>query len=235
MKRGSNQVDEMGMDRRVSAGAICWLLTAEVFLTQFAAQAAAIDYHFLDEDISVLGATSCGLVKDPITGLPQQVCSPLHLILNGGFVVMGLLILSGLILTRSVWQRGRTGYAGFLLLATASIGTMLAGLFPFDRNLAMHVLGSLLFFFLAPLAMVLLGVSILKRAPGLTVFSWLIGAVTLAAFCAYPHYAAIGLPRGVMERIAAYPSSLWFIIAGIYILTGRLGTAPANSSMVQRL
>lgn len=208
--------------RRMAAGAVCWLLTAQFLLVQWAAGAVAPGYRPLDHDISLLGVTTCAPFADPMSGAPLRLCSPWHAAMNVSFVALGLLILAGAALTTPLW-RGRAGRLGAGLLVLASLGTMASGVWPVNVNAALHGLGALVYFFFASLGIVLVGLSRRCDAPMFAAASWAAGVGGLAAFFAYPHYAALSLPRGLVERVAGYPSSLWFVGAAILILRGVIG------------
>lgn len=204
----------------VTVGAIAWLLNIEVFITQFIAQSAASGYNALTDDISLLGVTQCGPLTDPMTQATITACSPLHSVFNAGLVFMGLSVLIGAGLTRKNWP-GKTGAVGTWLLAIAALGTIASGLAPMDQNVSMHVLGAMIYFPLSAIAIILIGVSVRKSRPLFALFSWLFGTLAFVAFLAYGNYQATGLPRGLLERIAAYPSTLWVIVAGALLLLRR--------------
>ena len=206
--------------RAITIGAIAWVLNIEVFITQFIAQSAAPGYDYVNDDISLLGVTRCGPLTDPMTQQVITGCSPLHTVLNAGFVVMGLSVLIGALLTRRNWP-GKTGAVGTWLLAVAALGTIASGLAPLNENLPIHILGAMVYFPLSAIAICLIGLSVRKDQAGFALFSYACGAIAFLAFFAYGSYQAIGLPRGILERIAAYPSTVWFIVAGVLLLMRR--------------
>ncbi|HEX5263369.1 MAG TPA: DUF998 domain-containing protein [Phenylobacterium sp.] len=209
------------MPPRIAAGAVCWLLTAEFFLVQLAAGAAATGYRPLDDDISLLGVTSCAAFADPLSAGLLHLCSPLHGVMNAGFFALGLLTLAGVGLTLPLW-RGVAGRLGAGAVAVASLGTVASGAWPVNVNAALHGVGALIYFFFAGIGIALLGVSQHRRAPLLAAASWGVGVGGLVAFFAYPHYAALFMPRGLLERVAGYPSTLWFVGTAVLILGGVL-------------
>src|SRR5262249_38503940 len=162
-------------------------------------------YSALDNDISGLGVTSCAPYLDPMTNVFVRMCSPLHLVMNAGFVVMGVLILLGLYLTSRIWRDRRSGRVGYWLLGIGGLGTIASGTFPVNENVAGHILAALLFFFVGSSGIILLGTAIRQRTPKLALATWIVGALTPIAFVLYPHHAALGLPRGLAERVAGYP------------------------------
>ena len=208
----SNKFDRY--DRRVSIGGLCWAFTCEAFVTQYIAQASAQGYNFVREDISLLGVTVCGPLLDPMTHDTVTACSPYHVFLNAGFIVMGLAIAVGALLTRSCWPTWK-GVTGLVLVTIAALGAVISGLSPMNVSLERHLFGALLFFPLSSLGIVFLGLSIFSKKPVLAYFSLICGLVGFFGFFLYGNFQVAGIPRGILERIAAYPSTIWFTIVGL--------------------
>jgi hypothetical protein len=213
-----NTAPETGPDRRLWLGGLCWVLTLLFFPAQWIAQAGASHYSQLDDDISKLGVTSCTPYPDPISHHLNQICSSLHSVMNGGFVIVGALTISGLVLSFPIW-RTRSGVAGVCALGIGCLGTILAGFSPSNVNIGLHGLGALLYFTLgAVLGVFLLGVSLRKRSLTLAAFGWVAAACSLVGFFAYPQYAELGIPRGLLERFAGYPSTIWIVVVGALLM-----------------
>jgi hypothetical membrane protein len=116
------------------------------------------------------------------------------------------------------------------LFVIAGVGVLEVGLVPEDVNFRLHILGAVANFLGGNLAMVLLGLVMIRRsvceALPLRFRSWTtfaLGSVgllaTLAlAFRGTPSWVALGWNAGTVERLAAYPLPLWLTCAGVLIL-----------------
>ncbi len=84
------------MNKR-TVGAFCWLSSAQFFIAQaWVALAWTTPFSLLQNFISDLGSTACGLSN---SGTHLYVCSPRHALMNLSFVVLGLTIFVGGVLT----------------------------------------------------------------------------------------------------------------------------------------
>ncbi len=101
---------------QIVCGAACWVLTLTFFVGQAVTQfTLRTPYSLTTNEISDLGSTRCG----PLTVLTYHadVCSPLHGVMNGTFIAVGLLTLLGIIDTRRAWPRRRLTSGGLVFLA----------------------------------------------------------------------------------------------------------------------
>lgn len=160
--------------------------------------------------------------------------------MNASFILLGLMILSGVALGRSAFPPGWFSGAGLVLLSLAGAGIILVGLFPENENIALHRVGAAGHFVLGNLALAVLGIALamgnelgagLTQASGrtgLAIFSTVSGVVGLVATALFitDHYLGLGI--GGMERVAAYPLPLWLIVAGISFLRHVPATHSAN-------
>ena len=174
--------------------------------------------------ISDLGALQC----QPL------VCSSLHWVMNGSFVLQGLLIVSGAVLTRAVFSEGRAYALIFALFVVAGLGVLLVGLVPEDSNFHLHILGAIANFVGGNVAMILLGRKMIRASmcdPVTSrVKSWItfgLGSIGLLAtlalgFRGSASWAALGWQAGLVERIAAYPLPLWLTWMGLLLLRGEM-------------
>lgn len=96
---------------------------------------------------------------------------------------------------------------------------MLVGIYTADINENMHVLGALIIFVVGNAA---LGFASGMPAMSTTgqVSSIMLGLAGSAA--AFPHFGGtyLGLGMGGMERVTAYPVSLWTVIIALLLLAG---------------
>lgn len=201
--------------RPVVLGAGCWALSVAFFVDQAIAQAATTGpYSLATNYISDLGRTVCGPTA---AGSYVGVCSPLHGLMNGTFIVVGLLHTVGAIATRRAWPRRPPAIAGLALLAIAGTGLTVAGLAPENVDLGLHALGALYGIVCLNVAMVLLGVVLVGAARGLGVLVLTAGSAGLAGFALFISPAS-GVPAGIAERIALYPADVAIVVLGVVLL-----------------
>lgn len=199
------------MTNQIRLGAIFWLLTAQLFLAQFIAQAAWPAYSMVHEDISNLGLVCGG----------DQTCSPLNLVFNASMVLNGILVVLGLWFTRKLWPAGPLTTAALWLLAVGGgDGSMLVGLFPLNVFLPLHIAGAILALFVAGIGMLAMAAVLWQDHRQFALYTLATGVVTLIAFGLYALEIYLGLGRGIMERVAAWPHTVWYIVAGALILGG---------------
>jgi hypothetical membrane protein len=208
------------MTGQIRLGAVFWLLTVEFFVAQFLAQAAWPVYDLVNEDISNLGLVCI----DAAT-----TCSPLNLVFNGGMVLNGVLTVLGVWFTRKLWPAGPLTTAGLWLLAVGGgDGSMLVGLFPVNVFLPLHMVGAILALFVAGFGMLAMGTALWQERRAFAAYTLATGMITLAAFVLYAPEIYLGVGRGVMERIAAWPHTVWYIVTGALILRGYF-SAPTDA------
>ncbi len=162
------------MTGRQRLAGLAFIAPPVVFLVaQLVAQArwtATGGYSWSANDISDLGNVTCG------TWDGRAVCSPGHAVMNVGSVATTGLLLVALTASRQWWwSAARAG--AWCCQPIGSIGFALAGLFPADRALAMHLAGT--------------GVAA--------------GTVSLAALLCLVVKPDLGLGPGGMERVVVYP------------------------------
>ena len=209
------------MTKQIRLGAIFWLLTVEFFLAQFLAQAAWPGYAMAVEDISLLGVTSCGTFVNPAPGGIMPVCSPLSLVFNLGMALNGMLVVLGVWFTRDFWPPTRLRTIGLWLLALGGDGTMLAGAFPLDTVPVLHTVGAALALGLSCFGFIALARLIWDRHRVFALYSLATGVLALLGFALYVGEIYLG-GRGTVERLAAWPQTLWYMVTGTLILRGRL-------------
>jgi hypothetical membrane protein len=203
-------------------GAGLWLFCFQFFVgEQIARLGWAGHYSMARNYISDLGAVRCGGAVS---------CSSLHWVMNGSFVLQGFLIVFGAVLVRGFFPARLVYRIALALLVIAGIGVLEVGMVPEDINFRLHLLGAAANFLGGNLAMILLGLVMIRRSVcdklPLRLRSWItfaLGSVgllaTLAlAFRGTPSWAALGWNGGTVERLAAYPLPLWLTWTGWRIL-----------------
>lgn len=206
----------------MKVGAISLIATAEYFVAQVIAQLGWPGYSIANLDVSALGVTVCGPFTDPTTHVTIQACSPLHLVMNAGFVLLGLLTIIGIYLTRSYWPKRKLSTVGLSFIALGGFGEVLSGLFPGNVNVPLHATGALLHWIIGGIGILLIGFAVRKIHGRLATFSFACAALSLIGFFLYGSQVYFGLGRGGMERLTAYPLTLWLIVVGVTILMAQM-------------
>ena len=203
----------------IRTGAIAWILAVQFFVTQIVVATAWTRPFSLRSDyISDLGNTACGAYP---AGSAHLVCSPWHLAMNASFMMLGVTMVLGAWLTRDAFPPGWVRSLARGLFVLAGLGVFVVGVYPENTDNARHVFGAGLNFVAGNIAMIVYGLALAQR-PGeqraLTAFSVIAGTVGFVATLLFVsgHYLGIGL--GGMERVAAYPMTVWQIVAGVTLL-----------------
>jgi hypothetical membrane protein len=192
-------------------GPVLWLLSIQYFVTQLVVAAAwTTSFSLRRNAISDLGNTACGQYAD------RLVCSPLHNWMNASFIVLGVTIVLGSFLIPDEFRSKVSSRIGFYCMGLAGLGTILVGVFPENTVSALHFIGAVLPFFLGNLALVFFSYS-LPLPPLFCYYTRFSGILALIAFGLFmlDHY--LGLGFGGMERLTAYPQTIWLIAFGWYI------------------
>lgn len=189
------------------------------FLGQFVAQATATQpYSMKRQAISDLGITHCGPYKEYATHEVIEVCTPWHLVMDGTFILYGVLIMLAVGLAlRFIWPQGRFRKSGLVLLFFGGIEAIVAGFSPLDLAPILHSISGGLAIAALDLALVLLGIAAKKERKWLgrmTMFIGLIGIFGLL-MDGQPPYALLGY--GGWERVAGYAAAIWAIGGGVYL------------------
>jgi len=200
-------------------GGLVYLLALEYFFAEQVAAAAwgTPSYSWASNYISDLGITSCS----------ATVCSPRHVVMNLGFVTLGVVVGLGSWLLRNQLFSGRTGRLALCLMSLSGVGDVLVGLFPgsvegvASGSQMMHTLGAGLAITCGNAGILLSGVSLWPRDRFLAGYSTVSGVVGLAALAFFvgdaPLVAEIGV--GAIERIAADPIVIWMVVLGAWSLS----------------
>ncbi|SDC02486.1 DUF998 domain-containing protein [Streptomyces prasinopilosus] len=193
-------------------------------------------YSWARNNISDLGNVHCGLRTWPES---RYICSPGHGLMNGSFIVLGVLLVVGLVLTGRtggdggarggvLWRGGRVAALSRTLLAGGGAGFVLIGLAPTDVHTGLHVVGAALLMGAGNAGLVLAGSGLADRVPRpLRRAAGLLGTAALLAFGLFLSGHYLGLGMGGMERVAAYPLLCWVAALGLWGVALRAGRARA--------
>ncbi|HUD10203.1 MAG TPA: DUF998 domain-containing protein [Candidatus Saccharimonadales bacterium] len=198
-------------DRYPLIGPTMWILSVQYFIIQIiVARAWASPYSILNNTISDLGNTSCGIYAG------RDVCSPLHIMMNVSFMILGLFMIGGSLLIYQEFKESKLALVGFTFMLLAGVGTLLVGVFPENTISTLHLTGAFLPFFIGNVGIVILGMA-LKLPTSLRVYTLATGIISLIALGFFVTHSYLGIGIGGMERITAYPQTLWLIVFGVYI------------------
>jgi len=132
------------------------------------------------------------------------------LIFNSSVFLLGVLVVADAYFV----QRAFNSKLFSILLIITGIGAMGVGLFTEDAGV-MHVIFSLITFIFAGVS-AMLSYRLLK--PPLSYFSIILGALSLLALILFASGNYLGLGKGGMERMIAYPTLLWAIGLGSHVI-----------------
>jgi hypothetical membrane protein len=168
-------------------------------------------YSISRDTISDLGNTACGAWNG------RYVCSPLHDLMNGSFIVLGITVILGSVLTARHFAKGRVAAAGFTAMAASGLGIVMVGLFPENSVPVLHGLGTAIPFILGNAALAALALSLEMPVP-LRAYSLLSGIIALLGLAAYATSHYLGLGEGGIERVVAYPQTACLAVIGCYLV-----------------
>jgi hypothetical membrane protein len=204
-------------------GPTIWFLSALYFIVQIVVASVWLpSYSWFSNSISDLGNTSCG----------PKLCSPRHAWMNAEFVVLGAVMAAGALLIYQEFTERDPGERlaariGFSCLAAAGAGAALVGQFPENTVGFMHVTGAGLAIGVGTLGIFVLGL-VLALPNSLRWAMRVVAPLALLALILFATHMYLGLGAGTMERIAAYPETIWLIVFGTYIAHTHRAMAPAR-------
>ena len=219
--------------------AATFILGPALYLAAEAITAAAWktpSYSYADNWISDLGSATAGVFQD------RELNSPLHVVMNTGFIVQGILFgIAAMLLSRIINGRSRfTAVTGIVTM----IGYILVGTFhgslqaQQNGTLPLHFTGATLAIVGGNVLALVLGLHWRKtpetRLIGLT--SIIVGVFGLISVVVLFLTFDSGLPSGAIERGSVYTIVIWQLAVAAALLRGRVGSrAPhlaANSASI---
>jgi hypothetical membrane protein len=147
---------------------------------------------------------------------------PSSLVFNSSIFLLGALALSAAYFI----QRAFNFKLFSILAAITGIGAMGVGLFPEDVEV-LHVVFSFITFLFAGLSAI---TSYKLQKPPFSYFSVILGVTTLLALVLFASETFLGLGKGGMERMIAYPALLWTIGFGGHLIGYSNDTSTAKKS-----
>jgi len=141
---------------------------------------------------------------------------PSALIFNSSVFLLGVLAVSGVYFI----QKAFSFRLFSILAAIAGIGAMGVGLFPEDAGL-IHAVFSLIAFLFAGISAI---ASYRLEKPPISYVSIMLGAMSLVALVLFASGIHLGLGKGGMERMIAYPALLWMVGFGGHLMSDNRNT-----------
>jgi hypothetical membrane protein len=148
--------------------------------------------------------------------------------MNASFIVLGIAMTAGSILICRKFAESRAATVGFAAMAVAGIGVIIVGIFPENSIPAFHGLGAAIPFTLGNAALIIIAAAPMMPV-ALRLYSFLSGALALLALVSYSSRHYLGLGEGGIERVVAYPQTVWLIVIGIFLLI-RISVRPGERS-----
>ncbi len=199
-------------------GPLCYAVGVQYFLVQLVvALRWSPAYSISRNTISDLGNTACGAWHG------RYVCSPLHDLMNWSFIVLGVTMMVGSVFIFRDFAKGRAAATGLTAMAISGLGVVMVGLFPENSVPALHGLRAAIPFVLGNGALLVLAFALEMPMP-MRVYAFLSGTVAILGLAAYASGHYLGLGEGGMERVVAYPQTIFLVVIGCY-LTATLGAA----------
>jgi hypothetical membrane protein len=203
------------IDKYPLVGPMFWLISIQYFIVMsLVAWAWPTHYSALDNTISDLGNTACGIYSG------RYVCSPQHVWMNASFIALGITMIFGSALIYHEFRKNVGSLVGFSFMGLAGFGLILVGIFAENTISSLHIIGAALPFVIGNLALIILGIT-LDLPKWLKLFSVIAGIVSLAAFILFVSHNYLDLGIGGMERLAAHPQTIWLIVFGLYMSRNR--------------
>ena len=217
------------------AGGFLWLSSAQFFLVQALAQNAwkgSAPYSLRRSWISDLGATTCGSYSG---GGGIVVCSPRHAVLNAGLVVLGGQVIAGAVLLRPMLPRNGYARAALALLTVSGVALPFVAGFPEDTGKPWHAVAASVHLAAAGLGTMAAGLAMRRSgrplASGVTLA---LGGVSVVGTLLTGAGMGAGVGRGAIERLAAWPFTVWTTVAGAGALIAIYRTRRAPRGNVDR-
>ena len=213
-----------------------WLAAALFYVGSELAAASVFSppYSYAHNYVSDLGVAVCGTIYEG-----GAICSPLHGLMNGDFIVQGLLFPGAAVAL--VWSIPTAARLAFVVAATLNgVGNALLGSFPenmpgqFSSTMSCHVLGALLAIVFGN-ATALISVSV-ARSLGLprlhrhaSVVLPFTAAVSLAMLVGARRSGTMNvLPDAVWERASVYTITGWEALTAICLLVRTRHRSPRS-------
>ena len=140
--------------------------------------------------------------------------------MNASFILLGITMSLGALLYIIEGGRSTRDKIGFTGLLLSGTGTILVGIFPENSISILHIVGAGIPFLIGNLSLVILSCS-LRVGRYFKIYTFTLGLIALVALSLFLTKQYLGIGIGGMERLVAYPQTIWLISYGIYNLIKR--------------
>jgi hypothetical membrane protein len=107
---------------------------------------------------------------------------------------------------------------GFFCLALGGAGAVVVALFPEDSVTVAHIIGAFFAIGVGTLGVLVLGFGIVRSLDKPLIWGMrVVPPLAMAVGFLFAFHVHLGVGDGAMERIAAYPETIWLIVFGLYI------------------
>lgn len=196
-------------------GFICWISLSVYFIIDYIViQATTVPYNFLEQPTSDLGVTTCGTDTYVLSAL--EICSPYHLLMNWTFTFTGIVIFVGAFFLHPFWPDNRKASMATIFLLIFGLSYTMAGIFPADVNFIWHTLSSIPGMILQIPALILIGLSIRREMPMLSLWTFISALITTSTLILMSLEPFIEL-FGLLQRILYGSVYLWMVITAIVL------------------
>jgi len=192
----------MKYDDRKVAGALLFVGSVQFLLFLIIAESLYLGYSVSENYISDLGVGTTSLV------------------FNSSVFLLGVTVVAG----AYFFQRSFDSKLLSILFAITGFGAMGVGLFPENFGI-LHAVASLITFLFGGLSAIM---SYKLQRPPLSYFSVLLGALSLVALALFGSRTYLGIGKGGMERMIAYPTLLWAVGFSSYLMNYSRKTSTAT-------
>lgn len=187
------------------------------FVTQLIVGAAWVNppYSWSRDNISDLGNVYCQMWAEDGKAA-TYVCSPLHNLMNVGFILEGLCVIAGVLLIRGLWRRTWVSRLAQAFLIFAGLGVVVAGLAPADVHQNIHVvLGAVPIALFGNSGLLLTGFAVNPAVIGRWRWSGpILGLIGYIAAYLFFSGVFLAIGSGGMERLWGYNFLIWTFIIG---------------------
>ncbi|MFE9255010.1 hypothetical protein [Streptomyces sp. NPDC006879] len=198
--------------RRQATGGLLWVSLLQIFIVDVVVFIHATTVRPTDEIISALGETQCGRLG------AFHVCSPWHESADIAWVIGGLSLAVGALCNLAVFTPGFLRNLAFGALTISGLALVSTGLNPYNVRPSPHLFSAGTCFFMGSAGVVLLGLLFLQANrphwgwAGVSCGAIGITGTTLTALKPIPDL------QGLFERVGAWPSVVWVMATGAFIV-----------------
>jgi hypothetical membrane protein len=139
-------------------------------------------------------------------------------LLNGGLTLLSAQVVLGTLLLQPLLAAERYGRAAGALLVLSGAALPFVAAFPEDTGKPWHAVAATVHFAAAGLGMAATGLAVRTRHPRVGVLTLVLAGASLAGTLLTLAGSGAGIGRAAVERLAAWPFTVWTTVAGVLLL-----------------